>query len=329
MSARDTPRDRTAGPSLPSRKALPPFEALRAFDAIARLGGVRKAAQFLCRDHAVVSRHLRALEEWTGTRLIERTSGGAVLTEDGMRYHREIAAAMDRIGSATIDLMKRADNHALHILCMPGFALHWLASRLGDFEKDNPDLDVQLRPANRGPELLAQDADLEIRLAANYGAPFELPDGLRSMEMARTPIFAVASRDYLKSAPRIRHPRDLLEHQLLHEENFDRWRAWLGAHGVDEEMELTGPRLWQGHLTLDAACHGRGIALTNSLIVAADLAAGRVIEVGADCSSFLPRADGIYHLITRADRWDTALMRRFRHWLTSTLAREAPNLAAQ
>src|SRR5207244_4690442 len=89
----------------PSRKSLPPFEALRAFDAVARLGGVRKAAQSLCRDHAAVSRHLRAIEAWTGATLIERTSSGVVLTEDGVRYHKQIASALDMIAHATIDLM--------------------------------------------------------------------------------------------------------------------------------------------------------------------------------------------------------------------------------
>jgi DNA-binding transcriptional LysR family regulator len=96
-----------AAAQLLSRRALPPFETLRAFDAIARLGGVRKAAQYLCRDHAVVSRHLRAIEDWTGTKLIQRTPAGSVLTEDGVRYHRDIASALDLIARATVDLIKR------------------------------------------------------------------------------------------------------------------------------------------------------------------------------------------------------------------------------
>lgn len=96
-----------ANAQLLSRRALPPFETLRAFDAIARLGGVRKAAQYLCRDHAVVSRHLRAIEDWTGTKLIQRTAAGSVLTEEGVRYHRDIANALDIIARATVDLIKR------------------------------------------------------------------------------------------------------------------------------------------------------------------------------------------------------------------------------
>jgi LysR family glycine cleavage system transcriptional activator len=99
--------DRMSTSQLLSRRALPPFETLRAFDAIARFGGVRKAAQYLRRDHGVVSRHLRAIEDWTGTKLIQRTAAGSVLTEEGMRYHRDIASALEIIARATVDLIKR------------------------------------------------------------------------------------------------------------------------------------------------------------------------------------------------------------------------------
>lgn len=327
MSAADKLPPPTSS-QLPSRKALPPFEALRAFDAIARLGGVRKAAQYLCRDHAVVSRHLRAIEDWTGTKLIQRTPGGAVLTEDGVRYHRDVAAAMDLIASATSDLIRRGDNRCLHIRCMPGFALHWLSGRLGEFEKSNPGLDVELRPANRTPDFLSNDTDIEIRLFAAYRAPLPLPPSLHAEEVASVKIIGVASRDYVAKAPPLREPRDLLRHQLLHEENVEGWRLWLSAHGVDDDVELTGPRLWQGHLTMDAARYGHGIALTNSLIAADDIAAGRLVEVGRDCDSFKPQATGVYKFIAKADRWDAPLIRRFRHWLVAAIAQEFPPAAA-
>ncbi|MET0533854.1 MAG: LysR family transcriptional regulator [Steroidobacter sp.] len=96
-------------PELLSRRVLPPFETLRAFDAIARLGGVRKAAQYLRRDHGVVSRHLRTIEDWTGTQLIRRSATGSVLTEDGERYHRDISSALEIIARATADLINRGE----------------------------------------------------------------------------------------------------------------------------------------------------------------------------------------------------------------------------
>ena len=310
----------------PSRKSLPPFEALRAFDAVARLGGVRKAAQSLCRDHAVISRHLRAIEVWTGTTLIERTAAGVVLTEDGARYHKQISAAMDAIAQATLDLMRRGQNHRLHIRSIPGFALHWLSGRLGDFEKANRGIEIELRPTDRATAFSMSECDVEIRFVATYGAAIELPAGTRSVRIACAPIIAVASRGYLGQAAAIREPHDLLTHQLLHEENYDRWGNWLAAHGVYDDVYLTGPRLWQSHLTLDAARHGRGIALANHLVAADDLSAGRLVEVGRNLPAFEPYAVGDYLFVARADRWDSVLIRRFRDWLTGAIAQDVPHL---
>ncbi len=96
-----------------------------------------------------------------------------------------------------------------------------------------------------------------------------------------------------------------------------------------DDVELTGPRLWQGHLTLDAARYGRGVSLTNMLIAADDIAAGRLIEVGGDLASFTPKAMGAYQFVAKADRWDANLIRRFRYWLASTIAREHPAFKAE
>jgi len=319
-------RRETASPALtpPSRKSLPPFETLRAFDAVARLGGVRKAAQSLCRDHAVVSRHLRAIEAWTGATLIERTAAGVVLTQAGIRYHRQIASAMDIIAHATLDLMRRGDYRRLQIHCIPGFALHWLSRRLGEFEKAHPALDIEVRPTDRGSDFSSPETDVDIRFIASYATPVELAPELRGVDLVSVPIVAVASRAYLEASLPIREPRCLLSHKLLHEENFNRWQSWLAAHGVHDDVDLTGPRLWAGHLTLEAARHGRGIALTNYLIAADDLTNGSLVDVGKGNVSFDPQTMGTYRLVARADRWDAPLIRLFRQWLVSTLAAERP-----
>jgi LysR family glycine cleavage system transcriptional activator len=336
----DMPRPRTPGPdekregataslTPPTRKSLPPFETLRAFDAVARLGGVRKAAQSLCRDHAVVSRHLRAIEAWTGATLIERTSAGVVLTEGGVRYHRQIATALDLIAHATLDLMRHGDYRRLNIRCISGFALHWLSRRLGEFEKAHPELDIELRPTDRTSDLVGtHETDVEIRFIASYATPTVLSEELRSVDIVIVPLVAVANPAYLAESPPIREPRDLLNHKLLHEENFVRWSSWLASHGVHDDVDLTGPRLWAGHLTLDAARYGRGIALTNHLIAADDLMSGALLDVGKGNASFEPQATGTYHLVTRADRWDAPLIRQFRQWLTAAIAAEKPRLQA-
>jgi LysR family glycine cleavage system transcriptional activator len=310
----------------PSRKALPPFEALRAFDAVARLGGVRKAAQALCRDHAAVSRHLRAIEAWIGATLIERTTSGVVLTEEGARFHKQVAQAIDMIALATLDLKRRGSSNRLHIRCMAAFALHWLSGRLGDFEATSPGVDVELRPTDRSPDFSSYETDVDIRIVPAYGAQPELSTGLKSIDVAVVPIIAVASPKYLSRAPQIREPRDLLKHQLLHEENFQRWSNWLAAHGINEDVYLTGPRLWQGHLTLDAASHGRGIALSNYLVAGDAIAAGRLMEVGKGLQGFLPYATGTYRFVARDERWDAPLIRKFRNWLLAAVEQSSKGM---
>jgi LysR family transcriptional regulator, glycine cleavage system transcriptional activator len=312
-------------PRLPPRKGLPPFEALRAFDAVAQLGGVRKAADYLYRDQTVISRHLRTVEDWVGAKLIVRTPSGSMLTEQGSQYHKQIAAAIDAIAAATADLVKHGDTGSLHIRCMAGFAMHWLSRRLGSFEESHPGF-YTVHPAERSPDFLRFDADVEIRFVAGYNHESEPPEEFRSSQIVHSPVLAVASPEYLARCAPINEPHDLLQHQLLHEESFDRWRNWLGCYQVQDAAELTGPRLWQGHLTLHAACQGRGIALANYVIASEDLAAGRLVNIGAGKESFQPQAMGTYYFIAKANRWDSSLIRRFRDWLTDAVRADFPNL---
>ncbi len=311
-------------PHLPSRKALPPFEALRAFDAVARLGGIRKAAQGLERDHAVISRHIRTIESWTGAVLVERTPTGIALTAEGREYHARIAEAIDALANATLDMMKRSDNQPVQIWCMPGLAFHWLTGRLGAFEAAYPGVRVEVRPTDVSPDLVANEADIDIRFVPQYGAAFHVPQGVRKLKLARLPIIAVASPAYLGGSPALEKPADLVNHQLLHEEDSSYWRDWLNAHGVRQDGELGGPLLWQAHLTMDAARHGRGIALSNHLVAAEDLKAGRLVEVGAGKAAFASKTPGDYLFLARADRWELPSVRRFRTWLHTAITKELP-----
>lgn len=310
------------GNAVPNRRALPPFAALRAFDAVARLGGVRRAALELELDHAVVSRHLRSLEQWTGIPLIERSRGRAMLTREGERYHGRISDAIDGIAHATIDLMRLGDDIRLHIWCMPGFAFQWLISRLDEFQNANPQLDMELRPTDAGPDFNQHEADVDIRYAAVYGPALSLQPCVRSIEIARPPVIPVASPDFLARHPPIHCARDLLAHHLLHEESFDNWRTWLAHHGAAvDDAKLSGPRLWHGHLTVNAARRGLGIALANHFLAADDLASGRLVEVG-DGQVFERISLGSYVFVARADRWNSPSVLRCRRWLTGLVHNE-------
>ena len=263
------------GQQPPLRKALPPFEGLRAFDAIARLGGVRKAAKWLDRDHAVLSRHLRALEEWVGITLVERVPTGLILTEAGKDYHRSIAQALDMVAHATLDLLNQGIHHQLLIWSTPGFAQQWLSRRLASLERANQGVEIELKPSVSAPDFLSHEATADIRYWASYEDLDELPSHLRSQVIAQSPIIPVASPDYLESAPEIHKPE------------------------------------------------GRGIALTNPLLAEKHLTRGDLVWIGKDNPAF-PARRGDYVLIARHDRWNEPSLRKFRQWLTNTIAKDTP-----
>ena len=60
-----------------ARPRLPPLNAIKAFEAAARLGSFTRAAEELSVTHGAVSRQIRLLEEWLGTSLFLRTSRNA------------------------------------------------------------------------------------------------------------------------------------------------------------------------------------------------------------------------------------------------------------
>lgn len=305
----------------PKREATPPFEALRAFDAIARLGGIRKAADWLDRDHAVISRHLRALEKWCGQKLVERTPVGVVLTKAGKSYHASIARALDQISHATLDLVSEGQHKKLVVWSSPGFALHWLTAHLRDFERNLPGVDIEVRPSEVDPDFAGHQADLQIRFVADYQDEIPKDPALRHEEMVEARIIAVAAPSYFEKHPEVSRPEELLSHELLHETGFENWIEWLKSYEVDVGGHVRGPRLWQGHLTMNAARHGNGIALSNSIVAHHDLSSGALCEIGAGNDAF-PARTGHYLLVARKDRWNDGLLNRFRGWLQRRLNSE-------
>jgi LysR family transcriptional regulator, glycine cleavage system transcriptional activator len=308
-------------PTSPSQKSLPPFAQLRAFEAVGRLGGMRRAAQALGLNHAVVSRHLRSLEDWAGAQLIDRARGNPVLTAAGARFHARITAAIGDLQQASAELVGRNEAGVLKIWCVPGLASEWLTSRLELFHAAHPELELELRPTDASPDFSRYEADVDIRYINGHApiSAMRIAGGVRRFEISRPAVLAVASPACAAALGRFVKPAGLLAAPLLHEESSAQWREWLQAHGVAVETELHGLRLWHAHLTLDAARRGRGVALANGLLLGDDLETGRLVSVLAPSYHQSEIALGAYAFAARADRWHSAAVSAFRRWLKNAV----------
>ena len=77
----------------PLRPQGPPLNALRAFEAAARLGGFAAAAEELCVTPGAVAQHVKTLESWADALLFERRSQGVRLTAIGEHVLADFVSA--------------------------------------------------------------------------------------------------------------------------------------------------------------------------------------------------------------------------------------------
>jgi len=306
--------DQTVGKAI--KMELPPFAALKAFDAVGRAGGIRRAAILLGIDHTVVSRHLRQLESWVGTALYDRRAANG-LTEDGKRYHARVSAALHDLADATREIMKKDVDSVLRVSAVPGFGVSWLVSKLVKFHRLHPTVEIVFHPRDHMPDLMRQEADVDIRWVTDDAA-LETSKSLRTLELDRPPGFAVASPTYLARMP-VQTLEDLTQANLIHEENTLQWHNWFAAHGIETPTKLAGPLMWHANATLEAARNGEGVALTNKYIVRDDLDTGRLVTVGPPEALGFPITRGGYVFSSLETRWQKGPAAQFRRWLVAEM----------
>lgn len=255
-----------------SQLSLPPLNALKAFDAAARLGGFRKAADALNVTHGVVGRHVRGLEDFLGVTLFKKANRGVVLTEMGRSYHAKIARALEAISHATEELQLSQVQKPVRIRVISGFGAKWLSRRLHRLSAELNGIQIVLLPAGE------QDMDTpdKVDFSIVFGSKEEF-SGTKKL-IAKTEYFPVCSPDYLARNGPFDDPASLLAADRLNEDFGDWWTRWFNALHVDYSP-LAGPVFSTAAQVVDAAIADQGIALVNSFLVEGDLDNGRLVKI--------------------------------------------------
>lgn len=290
---------------------LPSLTALKAFEAVGRLGSVRAAGDELAVSHTVISRHLRHLQESLGIALMVPCGRNLVLTDEGRSYHQDVCKSFAILKRATASA--RALRPAkLSIWCTPGIVSCRLLSHLPKLTAAPRNWDVNLQPTLSRPNLLDGEADAAIIYADEPGSDSRL----KVEDLVRPRVFPVASPAFLQRASMPETLNRLAASVLLHEESTAQWEQWLMLAGLSVKPALGGQRLWHAHLAIDAARLGQGIALANELLVEDELRSGALVEI-MTTEVFM----GSYQLVTCADRWNEPAIAVLRHWLGEALRR--------
>src|ERR1700712_3762329 len=121
---------------------LPPLNALRAFEAAARLGSFKAAAAELGVTHGAVSQQVRLLEDWLRAPLFERSNRRVTLTPAGRVYLCEVGQALDRVASATAKYGEIGTT-ILRVNAPATFSLRWLVPKIAEFQAQYPQIKVR------------------------------------------------------------------------------------------------------------------------------------------------------------------------------------------
>ncbi|MBR0682669.1 transcriptional regulator GcvA [Roseomonas eburnea] len=296
---------------------LPPLNALRVFEAAARLGAFSRAAEELSVTQGAVSRQIRLLEDRLGLELFRRVGRRVHLTQEGRDYHATVRVALEAIAAKTAQLSRRSRRRRLVVSTVPSFAAKWLAPRLASWRAAAPDIDLRVIGAYEPADFARDGVDAAIR----YGrGPWP---GLHVERLAEEDLFPVCARDFAREHG-LRGPADLLRVTLLDREMTEGWAEWFAAQGVTGADPAGLVRLRDASAAIEAALGGQGVALANTSLVIGDLAAGRLIRpvAGSLGSAFA------YHFVCPEAALARPPVAAFRRWVVQAMAERPAALSA-
>ena len=245
----------------------PPLNALRFFEAAARLGSVVKAAEELHLTHGAVSRQIRLLEESLGLDLFERRNRGVFLTPQGEQLRAAAEHAFGHLNAVIETLRQPARPAPLVVSCEPTISMKWLIPRLGDFYRRHPDIQLHIF-ASGGPVAFQRDG-IDVALRRN---DFKWDAGVHAEMVCEEWIGPVCAPSLLK-----RRRLDLAAHKVLHTSSRkSAWTHWRSAAQVGAEH--SGSQTYEHfYLSLQAACAGLGVAIGSTFMVQEEVDSGRLV----------------------------------------------------
>jgi len=322
-----------------------PLGAIRAFEAAARLGSFKLAANELSVTPAAISHQISSLEDYLGVPLFVRSNRLVQLSDAGRALSQQVSAAFIQLQDALLKASATAlDQNVLVVSAAPSIAAKWLVPRLSRFHARHPDIDLRLSSENQTHDLI-KDPSIDVVLRYGKGG-YDANTGLQVEKLwEETYLFPVCSPNTLgaKRIP-LKKPIDLLSHTLLRlplppdrqtGEVGERWQAWFEQLALDKSISESdqktlqkharkGPFYSHEHLAIDTAKSGHGVCLALDVLVIEDLLAQQLIRpVAVRC-----RDPFSHWMICRQQDAQSHKLMAFANWIRDEAATSLQTLAS-
>jgi len=298
-------------------RRLPPLSALRAFEAAARHGSFKKAAEELAVTPTAISHQVRALEEQTGLALFERCTRKVVLTEAGAQLYPVLRDGFDAFADVIGRLTRRRSRAQVTISATVAFTACWLIPRVIAFRLQHPQIDLQFQASDEIADFSKPGVDIAIRYGIGPYTGFNVvPLFADRFAPVFNPIFKIEGLAEL-----IRQPLIDFRWRRKHPDN-PTWTRWFAAAGLSEPDASPMLRFSDESHAIQAAVAGQGILLASLALVNDELAAGQLVQ------SIGPSIEGFrYHLLTRNGE-SNAAVEAVSGWLLSEVEATAAAIKA-
>ncbi|MFC4523818.1 LysR family transcriptional regulator [Cupriavidus pinatubonensis] len=247
------------------------------FTAVVEAGSFVGAVEGLRMSKAAVSRHVDALEQRLGVRLLQRTTRRLSLTEEGRIFYERAKEVLGALDDAESEVSSRTlEPSGLVRINVPlTFGILHLAPLWAAFMEAHPQVDLDITLNDRVVDLVDEGYDLAVRIG-------DMPSSaLISRKLVSTRMLLCATPRYLERHGTPLHPHDLAHHRVLAYTNWSDRDEWHfdGPHGKVSVRTRARVHTNNGDTCRGIALGHGGIMLQPSFMLYEDLRSGALVEV--------------------------------------------------
>ncbi len=259
---------------------------MRSFVRVADAGSFVSAAGLLDIPKSTVTRHIQALEQELGVKLLNRTSRTLNLTEQGRIYYQGALGLLENLDilDSNVQMSAMQPRGKVRVELPNALAYCLVIPALPDFLACYPDIQLELSVGNRTVNLIEQNIDCVIRIGELYN------DSLIARYLGDFAQVTCASRSYIDRAGQPAHPADLaMGHTLVQIVSPRTGQMVVNELYRDGQVERIGAQ-WQfavndSMAARTAALNGLGVVTTYRFLVEEYLSNGQMVELFSDWSN--------------------------------------------
>lgn len=294
-----------------------PLNALRAFEAAARLLSFKAAAEELHITPTSVSNQIRQLERDWNCPLFVRKARQVELTDEGRALAAASATAFDSLRKE-IEKIMAPQRRKVSVGVGPIFGARWLIPRLDDFAACHTDIELTLQQGRH----IDQTHKLDTDLAIDWGDESQRQTdwtGLFATRLLNVHYTPVLSPALARKLGPINTVADLVNTTIIHQQDKSAWDAWLACSEEAATAKLTSPHsivMADSNMAMQAAIDGQGVALGILPMVEAEVQSGALVCPFA--STLQPKQ--AYYLLCREATLPASAVDVVKRWLLAQTA---------